>query len=315
LSEASRPPPTRFDPFFGDGQLRRAYELLHRGEWDELERALAEAPDGWLLPSILSSDDAAVESIAFGRYAEDKRSARSVSLLAGAEIRDAFETRSTGDQAAFTDRLQRAEELLENAVRLDPKLADPWVHYLQSGRGLEVGLGSLRHRFERAHALAPFRPDACGQYLLGLSSRAGGSDGAMFDFARWVQSEAPPGSPATVVLPTAHLEYCFGQETPVSLTEHLTHPATVAELTPALADYMWATPSQAGPAQLPTLNAFALAMTVNNRETALLVRECLRRIDNRPTSYPWSLYQDEEIAAVFNEVRRSQLRSADRFTP
>ncbi|MCP4223821.1 MAG: hypothetical protein GY773_10805 [Actinomycetia bacterium] len=315
MSEASRPPPTRFDPFLSDSKLRHAYQLLHAGNWDELDKVLSRAPGSWLLPPILTSEDAAIESVVLVRYVKARPSCRSLSLLAGLKVRDAFEAHSVEDATTFTTQLQRAEKLLHDAMHFDPQLADPWVHLLHSGRGLNIDLRDLRHRFESAHELAPFRPDACRQYLLGLSSRSGGSDDAMFDFARWIRAEAPSGSPAMGTLPTAHLEYCFGHESPVSLTEHLTHPATVAELTPALADYMWANPSQAGPAELPTLNAFALAMTVSDRETALLVRGCFRRIDNRPTSYPWSLYQDEEIAEVFNEVQRAQLRSADRFAP
>ena len=183
----------------------------------------------------------------------------------------------------------------------------PWP----AGEARASDVRELRHRFENAHARSPFRPDACCQYLLGLSSQAGGSDDAMFDFARWIQSEASSGTPAMVTLPMAHLEYGMSGASRPNLTEHLTHPATVAELTPALAEYIWETPSRAGPQELPTLNAFALAMTVNDRDSANLIRECFRRIDNRPTAYPWTLYEDEEIPTVFTEAQRVQLRSAD----
>lgn len=313
-STVARPLPTRFDPFCQDDALRRPYQLLHAGAWDELEAELAGDPAGWPVLSLLAGEDAAVEVVVLQRYAEARPSARSVALFGGAVVRDAFALHRA-NPGAFASLLHQAEEILHHARRLDPDLADPWVHLLATGRGLRVELRELRDRFENAHARVPFRADACIQYLHGLSSRSGGSDGAMFDFARWIQSEAPPGSPAMVTLPTAHLEYGMGEESPRSLTEHLSHPATVAELTPALADFMWESPTRATHAELPTLNAFALAMTVEERESANLVRECFRRIDNRPTAYPWTLYQDEEIAEVFTEVQRSQLRSAERFGP
>jgi hypothetical protein len=313
VTASTRSTPLHFDPFLGDAALRRPYRLLHGGRWDELDAALAEDPIGWPVPCLLASDDAAVETVILERYATARPSGRSLSLLGGALARDAFAARQRTTEAAFADALRRAEEIVVEAMRLAPELADPWVHHLAIGRGLGVDLRELRRRFEAAHDRAPFRPDACHQYLLGLSSRAGGVDSAMFDFAHWVLSEAPRGSPATAVLPTAHLEYGLSSDSPRSLTDHLTHPATAAELAPALADFIWHTPSETDPPQLPTLNAFALAMTVNDQESAFLVRECFRRIADRPTSYPWTLYHDEEIPAVFTEVKRVQLRQAERF--
>ena len=321
MNAESRPAPTHFDPFLHDGELRQAYQLLHKAAWDDLDEALKQDPHGWLLPTILSSEDAAVETIILARYAEARPSGRSLSLLAGAQVRDAFTSRSAAKVdaqggargQAFESRLQQAELVLQQAIGLQPELADPWVHLLTTSRGLGTDLQELRSRFENAHSRVPFHPEACRQYLFSLSRRAGGSDTAMFDFARWLQAEAPPGSPAMVTLPTAHLEHALGSGTPLSLTEHLTRPETGAELTPALADFIRESPSQATPVDLLTLNTYALAMTVTDRETALLVRECFRRIDNRPTSYPWTLYENEKITAVFNEVQRAQLRSATRF--
>lgn len=319
-----RPVPTRFDPFVDDPDLRYAYSSLVGGAWEELEYALDSYPDAWLMSSILTSDDAAVETITFERYHAARRSARSLAMLGGAQVRDAWDLVTDLDQGIdraglalvdgrFRAQLATAERTLHEAVRLGPASADPWVHLLSSGRGLGLDLNELRTRFENAHSRVPFRPDACRQYVLGLSSRGGGADTAMFDFVRWLELEAPAGSPARMALPMAHLEYGLGDRSGSSLTEHLSRPETVAELAPALASFLHATPTEASPAELLVLNAYALAITISGTETARLARECLRRIDNRPTSYPWSLYRDEEITAVFAEVQRSQLRAIERY--
>lgn len=318
----SRPVPARFDPFLGDTQLRHGYQLLLSASWDELTQLLEGDPESWLLQSILTSDDAAVETVVLERLSDARPSARSLSLLGGAQVRDALAlldhggpmngTRSPARDQAETHLLE-AESTLQQAVRLRPALADPWVHLLVSGRLLGIDLPELRARFENAHSRVPFRPDACREYLFGLSSRGGGSDAAMFEFARWVTLESDLDSPARVVMPMAHLEFGMGETTRVSMTDHLAMERTVDELGPALSTFLENTSTQAGPADLLTLNAFGLAMTVNNSATAHLVQECFRRIDNRPTSYPWSLYQDEEIPSVFAEVQRTQLRSVARF--
>lgn len=319
-----RPGPTRFDPFLDDAYLREIYQLLQSGEWVDFGEALEHHEDPWVAKSILTSNDAAIETVVFQRFHEAMPSAGSLSLLGGAQVRDAWNILDTIDpdmaeaefariDARFQESLATAEETLQQAVILRPALADPWIHLLNSGRGLGIDLQELRTRFENAHSRMPFRPDACHQYLLGLSSRGGGADGAMFDLARWLQAEAPTYSSARMALPMAHLEYGLSDSSNLTLTEHLSLEETVDELTPALAAFLLATPSEAESSQLLVLNAFGLAMTVNSEETARLTRECFRRIDNRPTSYPWSLYEDEEIVDVFNEVQRTQLRAAERF--
>jgi hypothetical protein len=315
----TRAVPSHFDPFLGDAGLRHAYQLLHSASWDEVTQQLE--GDSWLLQSILVSDDAAIETIVFERLAQARPSGRTLALLGGALIRDAelylrgvrlpLAQPSPARRAAAA-LLEEAEETLARAVRLRPALADPWIHLLSSGRLLGLDLPELRARFENAHSRAAFRPDGCRQYLLGLSARNGGTDDAMFQLARWICAEAPPDSAARLVLPMAHLERGLGPSGG-SLTDHLTIPDTMAELTSALAAFLAATPPEASAAELGVLNAYGLAMTVDSPEAAGLVQECFRRIDNRPTSYPWSLYHDEEIVAVFAEVRRTQLRSAGRF--
>lgn len=323
-TSATRKEPAHFDPFYDDDQLRDAYHLLMAGRWNELDAALDSDPDAWVVERVLVSEAAAVETIVFEWYDRANRSARTSSLLAGAQIRDAWrmldgiaadisDAELDALDARFQASLNTAEEGLAEAIRLEPELPDPWVRLLESGRGLGSDLGELRTRFDNAHSRAPFRPDACEQYLLGLSTRGGGADPAMFDFAHWLEAQVEAASPARIALPMAHLEHGLGDDCNLSLTEYLTTDATVADLAPALERFLRATPRSASPAELPILNAYALAMTVTDPNTARLVKECFHRIDNRPTPYPWSLYVDERIVDVFKEIQRTQLRTAGRF--
>jgi hypothetical protein len=240
-----------------------------------------------------------------------------LTLLAAARSRDAWSLvagRPGLDQVPsavrhqFDVQMLEAEALLDEAVQIRPELTEAWIHLVSTGRGLGRDARELRTRFEHVHSRSPFRPDAARFYLLALGRQGAGNDSAMFDFARWVEAEAPAGSPARMVLPAAHLEHGLDGDR-AGLTRHLSQFDTVTEIATSLSDYLDATPERATPAELLPLNTYALAMTVEDGATAALTVECFRRIDNRPTSYPWSLYQ-EDIASVFAEVQRSQLRSA-----
>ncbi|MEL6984116.1 MAG: hypothetical protein AAFO29_16950, partial [Actinomycetota bacterium] len=90
----------------------------------------------------------------------------------------------------FVTQLSAAEELLYEVISERPAMAEPWVGLLISGRALQVDLDELRERFENAHSRDPFRPDACIQYLQGLTKKWGGSNVASFDLARWLEDEA-----------------------------------------------------------------------------------------------------------------------------
>ena len=318
--QGPRPEPRRYDPFFDDDGLRRIYRALQSGKWDEFLSLLDAGRTSWLARSLLTAEDAAVETVVFRRLVEARPTAQTLTLLGAAQARDAWalvagyvslEVVPPELRNELEAQMVEAEVVLDEALSVRPAMIEPWIHLLSTGRGLRLDLRELRSRFERVHTREPFRPDAVLEYLLGLSYRGGGDDAAMFDFANWVNLEAPHDSPAQIVLPSAHIEYGLGSS-PRSLTDHLSLPDTSGDVAKALARYLRAIPVDAPPWHLPCLNAFALAITVESEETASLAKECFRRIDNRLSSYPWSLYE-EDIAAVFVEVQRAQLRSAARF--
>lgn len=326
----------RFDPFLADVELRNAYRYLMDGDWRRLENFLDSSPKYWLYSSAITGSIVGIETITFLRWVESSNSPRARCFHAGALIRDAFEARAAVDalvanpafqaarghveaagrteQAAvdLQESLKHAERLLYDVIRDRPSLADAWVFLLISGRGLGVRLEELRQRFDNAHSREPFRPDACREYVEGLTEKWGGSQDATFDFARWVEQEAPPDSPARMSLPVAHLEQGLLEGEGSNLATYLNNEAVVGELAGALESFLRASPSPAPTEALPALNAYALAVSADSPVTAQLMVEVFERIGDRPTAYPWSLYK-EHIPEVFSEIRDDQLRFAARY--
>ncbi len=326
----------RFDPFLADVELRNAYRHLVEGDWRRLESFLDSSPKHWLLSSAVTGQIVGIETITFTRWVDGVNSPRARCHHAGALIRDAYEIRAAveahvsapsfraehgdieaarrAEQAAadHQESLKQAERLLYDVIRDRPSLSDPWVFLLISGRGLGVRLEELRQRFDNAHSRDPFRPDACREYVEGLTEKWGGSQDATFDFARWVEQEAPPDSPARVSLPVAHLEQGLLDGQGTNLAEYLNDEAVVGELAGALESFLWATPAPAPTEVLPVLNAYALAVSADSAATAHLMAEVFTRIADRPTAYPWSLYK-ENIPEVFSEIRDDQLRFSARY--
>lgn len=313
----------RLDPFLADTELRTAYRSLVDGDWKRLERFLDVSPKAWMFGSIATSEVVGLETVTFERWVEFDQSPRSRAFYAAVQVRDAFAarsqaiaTKSNGHRQAedekFVGRLTAAEEILYEVVTDRPAMADPWVTLLISGRGLQADLEEVRERFENAHSRAPFRPDACRQYLQSLTKKWNGSNVATFDFARWLEAEAPDGSPAREALPMAHIEKGLLEEGRANLATYLMQPEVVAELATGLLNFLQATSSPAPTEALGVLNAYALAISADGQSTARLVTETFARIDNRPTEFPWSIYADD-VTDVFSEIQADQLRFASRY--
>ena len=144
-----------------------------------------------------------------------------------------------------------------------------------------------------------------------------GSHEAMFDFARWVDSNAPVDSAARSVLAFAHIERMFaeGFDDPELQAEpgfYLTQPEVSAEMNRAARSYLDATSATAEVAHLRPLNYYSVAVKPCDNESALLTRELFSRIGDRPTEMPWSYYADE-IGYRFAVVRQFRLSEADRM--
>jgi hypothetical protein len=321
-TENHGPRPDRFDPFLGDDELRTAFRALVDGDWNRLERFLDVSPNSWMFGPTVTSPLLGLETVTFERWVEFKESPRARTYYASVKVRDAYTDRgwsttepgpagSEAEAERFTKHLMAAEEILHEAVVDRPAMVDPWVTLLVSGRGLQLDLEQLRERFDNAHSRSPFRPDACREYMQSLAKKWNGSTIATFDFARWIEAESPPDSPARECLPMAHIEKGLLERGPANLASYLMDSDVVAELATGLLNFLEATPAPAPAEHLGVLNAYALALTVDSEATARLVNETFARIDGRPSEYPWSIYA-EDIADVFSEIQADQLRFASR---
>lgn len=315
--------PVTFNPFLTD-EITTAYWSLMNGSWAEAS-SLGSRPDAWMLAGLLAGSSSKVPVRTFEQWAVAEPSAATYAILGLARTRDAWAIRGhayardvdPNAWTAFNAGLEEAESALWYGVELDPFSADPWVGLLPTARGLGLGLEETRARFNEAHKLAPFRLDACEHMLQATAAKWFGSHEAMFDFARWVDSNAPVDSAARSVLAFAHIERMFaeGFDDPELQAEpgfYLTQPEVSAEMNRAARSYLDATSATAEVAHLRPLNYYSVAVKPCDNESALLTRELFSRIGDRPTEMPWSYYADE-IGYRFAVVRQFRLSEADRM--
>lgn len=107
---------------------------------------------------------------------------------------------------AFLDWLRRAEVELIEATARDRRDPAAWVARLITARGLELGLGEVRRRYDRLAAADPYHLAGQRQLLQSLCPKWGGSWSRMFGFARQVLRDAPPGGPHASLIVDAHME-------------------------------------------------------------------------------------------------------------
>lgn len=106
----------------------------------------------------------------------------------------------------FQRRLGGADEDLARGAALDPTDPTPHCFRLIAARGLELGLDVIRERFDEVTELEPLHRAAHNHMIQALAPKWGGSNDAMFEFARHVTATAPEGSAVHVVIAEAHIE-------------------------------------------------------------------------------------------------------------
>lgn len=310
-----------YDPLLGDITVQWLGSELRRGVWTSLDAVLDGRNDEWLITGLLASDEAMIPKQVVREWALAAPSARSVSMLGAMMIRDAW--RARGNQRAslvpedawpvFRRRLERAETVLEAAAERWPGSADPWAQLVTTGRGLDRPTDEIAWRFNQVQGRDPFRPDACRSMLQSECAKWGGSDGAMFHFARWVEDEAPADSPARSVLPMAHFEHAIRMsQNGVPVSHTLGDRATKAELIAAATRFVDAIPDTAPTAALGPLNAYLLTISPIDGRSARLIEKIDQLIAGRPTGAPWRYWGDDP-AQRFRAVRAERLRDAHAF--
>lgn len=309
------PKTQNFDLFRGDQALRSAYVQAVQGSWRHLDPFLDGRSDGWLVGELFGSDRSAIPTRVMAAWAKAAPSGRSLAFHGRVLVRDAWANRGRAyarevDAIAwepFAADLEEAERVLWKGVEIAPGSADPWVGLIATARGLSLGRDEVVHRFNQAHGRDQFRPDACAQAMQGLCAKWFGSDEEMFGFARWVESEAPAGSAARMLLPLAHIERLVaasGQG--INAQNYFAVGRISAELCDGVERYLAATPKPARPEHLDVLNAYVYTLKPIDVRSARLVRECVERVAGRPTERPW-MHEGEDIVGRYQSVSEARL--------
>ena len=208
---------------FGDPEAVAVIAAMTAGDWPAARRILdaghpqddfdfllgaAAEVDGveeWLPDRIRDDGDDLLASLVFGaRLVTWAWAART-----GARAQDVTDDR----WAVFRERLQQAEEVLQEVVRRDASTAAAWSALIITATGLSRPLAELRERFDRTVAIDPHNFTAHQRFLQGACAKWQGSDAIMHEFARTAARTAPAGSRLGVLIPLAHCESWLSAET------------------------------------------------------------------------------------------------------
>ncbi|MCP3935771.1 MAG: hypothetical protein GY708_10410 [Actinomycetia bacterium] len=321
FKDRSEAKPAGFDLCLGDEKIRSAYDRAVAGGWEHLDDLFDSREDAWLVGQIFADELSEVLVSTMADWAEAAPSSTSVSMMGLTQVRDAWRYRGFASdseidpevQEQFVTRLELADASLTVARNLDTTAAAPWAAKIVTARDLGKGLKQLHECFDNAHAAEPFRPDACAAMLQATSAKWGGSDEFMFDFARWIEREAPPDAPAREALPMAHLEKAIGSnDNGVKPSSYFVDSAVNHEVADAATSFLDAIGDKAEAMHLGALNTYLVALFPLSRATTALVERIISAIAGRPTPMPWRYYGDD-ISEGYRVVRKERREIASRF--
>ncbi|MEZ5279497.1 MAG: hypothetical protein R2770_03415 [Acidimicrobiales bacterium] len=316
-----------FDLCLADDGIRDAYDRAVEGRWQHLDEFFASRSDAWLVQQVLADEASQIQVTTFADWAEAAPSTLSVTMMGLLQVRDAWKVRGDVDDAnidpavqeQFVTRLELAESSLMVATNFDRSSPVAWAARVITARDLGMGLKELHTRFDKAHALDPFRPDACSDMLQALTAKWGGNHELMFDFARWIERDAPADSPARAALPMAHLERAIAPSSGVGSPDDDVRPSTYfsrpevnAEVATAASSFLDAVGGSVEPRHLFALNAYLVALFPLAPATTELVERLIGAIADRPTPLPWRYYRNDVVSG-YQTVCAERREIASRF--
>jgi|GEM_PF-1489410 len=333
-----RAQPPRYDPTFGDRELRDARQDLVLGRWQgarDLLRAtgrdwdrrthrvrlLADVGSGnrtvetWQIAEpknpdalVLRADTevmrlfAALVEQRTGEGAIDDDAAAAGTEAAAAEV--ATSAGASGQDRLPRHQLDRAARICLQAAESAPDDPVPWVSLMTLARLYAGGHPHTWHWWRELQARDPYNREGHHQALRHVSARWHGSHGEMYNFAQDTAAFAPPGSPLAALTQAARVEHYHHRlvtegRSAVGLTYHWSHDAARQALRTTL--NRWIT--RRGPVEYAQ-DVADLNLLIHGLVQAGMTaeaREVFPLLGNRPTRLPWAYTGDPE--ALFEHWR------------
>ena len=304
-----------YDPCLGRTDLQAAHRALRKGDWGPAAAVLAHPGDRSVIFTGLLSEGVSTDVIR--RWAETQPDSTTLALLATKLTSDAWDIRGGGmsetvaDDAwpRFWEMLEHADDVVAQAISIGPPSADSWGAGIMIGVGRQLNIDLIQRRFEQCHQLQPFHANAVRAMLQARCDKWYGSHESMFQFARWVASQAPAGAPAQFAICEAHFERWRSMAaTGVDQRTYFSQSNVRHEIATVADRFLQSTPSGPAPAEyLLALNWFVYAVGSANQRPPGMMAECVARIDRRPTQNPWR-YMKGSIGAAYSDFSKSVLR-------
>ncbi|MFI1149070.1 hypothetical protein [Streptomyces sp. NPDC020817] len=205
--------------------------------------------------------------------------------------------------------LRRAEVLLIDVCAEYPDHALAWYLRVITSRGLELGPGETRRRYERLAEHHPHHYSGQQQLLQQICPKWGGTWESAHGFAEECAKAAPPGSPNGALVAVAQLEQYLElreKEGDRAAGTYLRTPGAHQALLDAAARSVLHPAARADAYQLVGAHsAFAAAHCAAGRHAEAAAH--FRALGDRASEFPWSYVGSHDHEAEFVRHRKTAL--------
>lgn len=226
-------------------------------------------------------------------------------------IRSAYRAQHVTEQQFrdFHAYLRRAEALLIDVCAEQPAYALAWYLRTITSRGLELGPGETRRRYDRLAEHHPHHYSGQQQLLQQLCPKWGGTWEDAHGFAEQCAKAAPPGSPSGSLVAIAQMEQyveCAEKQGTRVAGTYLRTPENHARLTTAAAHSVLHPATRADAYRVVDAhNAFAAAHSAAGRPAEAAPH--FRALGDHATAFPWDYLGSFDHTAEFTRHRKTAL--------
>ncbi|MFI5840755.1 hypothetical protein ACIA8K_13705 [Catenuloplanes sp. NPDC051500] len=295
------------------GSLRAA---LRSGDWAAAREIYD--PLGWDGRALLVAEGGEVRDagdLLRRVVAADPADGAAAAMLGCHLVRAAWRVRSSApakhvgaDQfRGFHDLLRQADVVLATATGQDPGNLAAWQQRVIVARGLELGQGEARRRYDRAAAIDPHHRATQTSYLQQLCPKWSGDLRTLHGFARERMLTAPAGAHNAVLVVDAHLEQLLSDG-----AEHMRSADVRAQLHEAADLSIWHPDFRRTPGWVAVLNYFAAGFAAAGEDRA--AARVFTELGPHATDLPWNYLSRfrERLARhphrTFNRLRKQAMR-------